>query len=50
MVDVFVRWMCVGVRDGWKMEDNNGGQMGYPAEFPAPKSEKIEIFHDLRRN
>ena len=44
------RWMRVGVRDGWKMEDDNRGRTGHPAEFSTPKSDKIEIFLDVRRN
>ena len=38
-------------RDGWKMEDNDeGGQTGYPAEFPQVKSNKFDIFLNVRRN
>ena len=44
------RWMHVGVRDGRKMEDDNRGRTGLPAEFSTPKLDKIEIFHDVRRN
>ena len=42
--------MRVGGRGGWKMEDDDGGQTGHPAEFLTPKSDKIDIFLDVRRN
>ena len=50
MVDVIGRWIRVGGRGGSKMEDDDGGQTGYRAEFSTPKSDKIDIFLDLRRN
>ena len=50
MVDVVGRWMRVGGRGGWKMEDDNVGGMGHPTEVSTPKSNKIEIFIDVRRN
>ena len=34
MVDVVERWMSVGGRGGWKMEDADGGRMGTPLRFP----------------
>ena len=37
-------------RDGWKMEDEDGGRTGHPDEFSNPKSNKFDIFIDVRRN
>ena len=42
--------MRVGGLDGWKIEVDNGGQTGHPAEFSTPKSDRIDIFLDVRRN
>ena len=39
-----------GGRGGWKMEDDDGGRTGYPAEFPQEKLNKFDIFLDVRRN
>ena len=44
------RWMHGGNGDGLSMEDKDGGQTGYPDEFSTPKLDKIEIFHNVRRN
>ena len=37
-------------RDGWKMEDEDGGRTGFPDELFPPKSGEIDIFLDVRRN
>ena len=50
MVDVVGRWMRVGGRGRWKMEDDDGGQGGHPTEFSISKSNKIDIFLNIRRN
>ena len=50
MVDVVGRWMRVGGCRIWKMEDNNGGRTGHPDEFSNPRSNKFDIFLDVRRN
>ena len=50
MVDVVGRWIRVGVRGGWKMEDDDEGQTGHPDKFFNPKSNKFDIFLDVRRN
>ena len=46
MVDVVGRWM--GVK--WKMDADDRGRTGYPAEFSTPKSNKFDIFLDVARN
>ena len=43
-------WMRVGGRDEWKMEDDDGGRTGHPSEFSDPKSNKFDIFLEIRRN
>ena len=39
-----------GGRDGWKMEAEDGGRTGHPGEFPNAKSNKSDIFLDVRGN
>ena len=51
MVDVAERWMRIGGRGGrYKIEADDGGQMGHPTEFCLPKSNKTVIILDVRRN
>ena len=37
-------------QDGRKMEAEDGGRTGHPDEFSNPKSNKFDIFIDVRRN
>ena len=52
MVDVVGMWNvdARGGRDGWKMEDEDGGRTGHPDEFSNPKLNKFDIFINVRRN
>ena len=50
MVGVVGRWMCVGGRDGCKMEAGDEGRTGHPDEFSDPKSNKLDIFLGVVRN
>ena len=36
--------------DGRKIEDKDGGQSVHPYEFSNPKSNKFDIFINVRRN
>ena len=37
-------------REGWKMEDEDGGRTGYLTEFPKARSNTFDIFLNVSRN
>ena len=50
MGDVVGRWMRIVGLGGCKMEDDDGGRTGHPADFSISRLNKIDIFLIVSRN